>query len=914
MERKEKMTWTKEMGGANMVNDIKLTDIFDIELLQELQDNYFATTGISCGISDPNGVAITEHRSCNRLCKDFIKKSPVGLARCQECDKRGTEMVKDKGETIIYTCHAGLLDFTAPIVVEGQLIGCFLGGQVLKEKMDEEQARKTALEIGVDPEKFIEYAKELPIYTVEQLRTSANFLYSIGNMLSHMAYKKYHIQLANTQIEREANMKSDFLANMSHEIRTPMNAVIGMAEMALREDLPPTAREYINQILTAGNSLLTIINDILDFSKISAGKMDINMVEYEPVSSINDISNIIMTRIGKKNLELIVDYDPNIPNQLMGDNIRIKQVVMNLANNAVKFTREGRVCVKVSYTKKSDREVVLHFSINDTGIGIKEEDLEKLFQSFQQVDSKRNRNIEGTGLGLAISKQLVTLMNGKIWVESEYGKGSTFSFEIPQFVLRESPSIEIDDVSQYVAVLCENQYINESLQREFDRFGIRHINVDSSNYPDILHEEEPDLCFIDYPLYSDEVRESVKNNEAITFVLMVGFDTAIDEKLPNLIVATKPIYSLNIASILNERNTYVGDDPTKGHEFTFIAPEADILIVDDNEVNLTVAAGLMKPLQMNIDTALSGREAIEMIKAKHYDLIFMDHMMPDMDGIETTHVIREKYEEYNNVPIIALTANAVEEMRSMFLCEGMNDFIAKPIELPFLLSKLRHWLPEEKIKMISPEAVTTDSLDDSDADESIPENVEGIDVELALHYLGSRKLFRETLGNFYKAIERKASALEAYYQSEDWEHFTIDVHALKSSSKQIGAAALSEMAEKLEKAGQESDIEFIKKNTDSLLRDYRRYQEILQPYFEEKTEEIAKPDSSAEILYPLFSSAREALDNLDMDEMEEVLAKLMEYRYPSQQQALCTQLQDAVDNLDSDACEEIILEWEKLLK
>lgn len=900
-----------------MANDIQLTDIFDVALLQELQDNFFETTGISCGISDANGVAITEHRSCNNLCNKIIKNSPVGLERCQQCDKQGTEMVKDKGETIIYTCHAGMLDFAAPIVVEGQLIGCFLGGQVLQEEMDEELARKNALEIGVDPEEYLAAARELPVCTYERLRSSANFLYCIGNMLSHIAYKKYHIQLANREIEREANMKSDFLANMSHEIRTPMNAVIGMAEMALREKLPPAAREYINQIKTAGNSLLTIINDILDFSKISAGKMDINMVEYEPLSSINDITNIIMTRIGAKNLELIVDCDPNIPYQLMGDNIRIKQVVMNLANNAVKFTREGRVSVKISYTQKSEREIILHFSVNDTGIGIKEEDMEKLFQSFQQVDSKRNRNIEGSGLGLAISKQLVTLMNGQIRVESEYGKGSTFSFDIPQLVLQDRPSIEIEDSSQKVAIMCENEYVKESLQRDLGRFGITYFVKEPSSSMEVLQEEKVDVCFVDFPLFANEVREFVEQNSSITFVLMVGFDTSIVYNIPNLIVVKKPIYSLNMGAILNHKNLYVDYDPSQKQEFTFIAPEAEVLIVDDNEVNLSVAAGLMKPLQMNIETALGGKEAIEKISQKHYDLIFMDHMMPDIDGVETTHIIRRFHEEYNDVPIIALTANAVEEMRSMFLCEGMNDFLAKPIELPVLLSKLRQWLPEEKIQMVSAEDMMTDAVDEAEAScpsEKIPKNIDGIDVPLALHYLGSEKLFWEILRDFYKAIERKADALESFYQMEDWEHFTIDVHALKSSSKQIGAVTLSEMAEKLEKAGREKNIEYVKENTTDLLEEYRRYVDILQPYFDTEIRETPKKDFSPEILHSLFSAAKEALDNLDMDEVEEILATLQQYDYSPQQQALCTRLSDAVDNLDASTCEDVIEEWERLLK
>lgn len=332
-----------------MEEKLKLTDIFSIDLLQELQDSFFLSNGISVGISDQNGVAITKHCSCNPFCSEYTKKTAEGLKRCQECDKQGAAMAAKKGEPILYNCYAGMLEFAVPIVVDGHTLGAFHGGQVTDCALDEKVIRELAADLGLDEEEYLEAARKTPIVDRKYMENSAAFLHTVGNIISHIAYKKYNIQLASSEIAQEAKMKSDFLANMSHEIRTPMNAVIGMAEMALREEMTPTARDYINQIKTAGNSLLTIINDILDFSKINAGKMDINMAEYEPLSIINDVTNIIMTRIGDKNLTLIIDYDPNIPTQLMGDSIRIKQVIMNLANNAVKFTKKGYVKVHFGY-------------------------------------------------------------------------------------------------------------------------------------------------------------------------------------------------------------------------------------------------------------------------------------------------------------------------------------------------------------------------------------------------------------------------------------------------------------------------------------------------------------------------------------------------------------------------------------
>ncbi len=279
----------------------------------------------------------------------------------------------------------------------------------------------------------------VPVIEKNKLENAALFLYTLTSALSSIAYHKYIMKEANIEIEKAANMKSDFLANTSHELRTPMNAVIGMAEMALREEMSPTAKNYLNQIKAAGKSLLTIINDILDFSKIESGKMDIVAGEYDPASLIYDVATIISTRIDRDDVEFVLDINPNIPRMLCGDMVRIKQIITNLANNAAKFTKVGQICLKYDYETVSADTINLLFSVSDTGIGIKPEDIGKLFKSFQQIDSKRNRNIEGTGLGLAISKQLVNLMNGDISAESVYGEGSTFSFSIPQKVVDADP-------------------------------------------------------------------------------------------------------------------------------------------------------------------------------------------------------------------------------------------------------------------------------------------------------------------------------------------------------------------------------------------------------------------------------------------------------------------------------------------
>lgn len=387
--------------------------------------------------------------------------------------------------------------------------------------------------------------------------------------------------------ERAAKVKSDFLANMSHEIRTPMNAITGMTEMILRGRLDEEQKEYAYQIKNASSSLLTIINDILDFSKIESGKMEIVEDEYELMSLLDDVGSIVKTRIGEKELKYIVHINQEIPHRLYGDDNRIKQMIINLANNAVKFTEEGAVTLSVDF-EKEEEQILLTVKVKDTGIGIKKEDMEKIFESFAQADSHRNRSIEGTGLGLAITKNLAELMHGTIQVRSVYNVGSEFSFTVPQRVIDWTPCASVD----YKSIR----------EREHE------------NYPH------------------------------------------------------------------------------------FTASQANVLVVDDNRVNLLVAEGLMQPFQIQVTLADSGKKALQLIKEYSYDLVFMDHIMPEMDGIETTKAIRKMPGEYyQKLPIVAFSANAVNNARELLLTGGMNDFVAKPVEVGELTRALLTWLPEEKV-------------------------------------------------------------------------------------------------------------------------------------------------------------------------------------------------------------------------
>ena len=890
-----------------MENEIYLNDLIDVETLQKIQDSFAKMTGIGTITTDANGVAITQGSGFSDFCMKCTRNSFIGNLYCEQCDRYGANMALEKGRSVTYTCHAGLIDFAAPIIVNDQLIGSFIGGQVLTEPPDFNKFVHYAFEIGVDPEEYVNAVQKVRLVTEEEINNATDFLYVFANVLSNIAYNKYLVNKANVEIEKAAKMKSDFLANMSHEIRTPMNAVIGMSEMALREDLPPVAREYINQIKVAGKSLLAIINDILDFSMIESGKMDIIPVDYEPMSLINDIANIIMTRIGEKEIELILDISPDIPFKLFGDNIRIKQILLNLLNNATKFTTKGKIVLKMDYVVLTDDKVDLRASIEDTGIGIKKQDLKKLFQSFQQVDSKRNRNIEGTGLGLAISKQLLTIMGGNISVESEYGKGSKFFFNLPQKILDAYPSIIIREPNSIFAVgLISNPYVKEQLNTDVTKLGVEYKDIVSEEELDLFYENKKMFLFIENPLFSETVENFILTHPQIIAVLLTDYHSTAKYNASNLLIVKKPLFTLNIATIFNQEKVHTDENISNDVDFDFIAPNAEILIVDDNAINLTIAEGLLEPLKMKVDTALSGKEAIAMISVHHYDIIFMDHMMPELDGVETTHIIRRFHAEYNDVPIIALTANAVDGTKEMFKKEGMNDFVAKPIELRILVSKVKEWLPVEKI-----ERVFQSQNNPQELEKKSDIVIGDLDVAYAIRLLGTENLFWKVLKDYYRVIDKKVKLIKSLEDQEDWVNYTIEVHALKSASKQIGAISLSEKAAAMEKAGNARDAKLIHKNTGEMLKQYFSYIPILEPFCVEEEENIEKKDITKESLLNYFFDIKTALDNLDMDVMDSIIQEMNQFAFSEPQERLFTQLKNAVDEFDVDTCISIIQDWEK---
>ncbi len=908
-----------------------ITDLISVDVLQKIQDAFSNMVGMAAVITDENGQPVTKPTNYSDYCWKYTRQTKRGKARCEQCDKYGALMTHDTGKPTFYTCHSGLIDFSAPIVANGKVIGCFTGGQVLTLPPNPETVRKVANVIHVDFDEYWEAAQKVKIVSQKRINSATQFLFTISSVISDMALGKYNaikageaIEKASKEVERAAQMKTDFLANMSHEIRTPMNAVIGMAEMALREDIPDVARSYIKQIKSSGRALLSIINDILDFSKIESGKMDIIPIEYDSMSLFNDVSNIIMTRIADKEVSFDLDITPSLPVLLYGDNIRIRQILINLANNAVKFTNQGFVRISVSFDKLGDDRIMLKISVTDSGIGIKEEDLSKLFESFQQLDSKRNRNVEGTGLGLAISKRLVHLMGGTISVESEYGKGSCFSFAIPQTVVNAEPAMQVKFPEHKVSLgLFTNKNHSLPFLRDSKRLGIEAMNspkqLNLENTWDavkIKYGENAELFvfFGEKLIQDDKAKAFIASHPEVTSVFIADFVSEVKLDIPNLRIVKKPLSCMNLSMIYNkEKISFTGTIDHDG-DTDFIAPDAWVLIVDDNTVNLTVAEGLLEPLKLKTVTANSGKEALRKVKEQSFDMILMDHMMPEMDGIEATEKIRAEHPEYKNVPIIALTANAVGNAKELFMKAGMNDFIAKPIEVRVLVSKIKNWLPKDKVKRVSGAEKEPVQAQEKDNPPLLDKNLVDLDTAAAIKLVGSEKIFLKILKEYYHLIPSKAASIQRHFDAAEWESYTIEVHALKSSSKQIGAIQLSDMAASLEKAGKEGDITYIKDHHAPALEKYKAYERILAPYCSEKdADKEQKKEYDTKVLREAFEQVRRASLDLDMDLLEEACKTLSGYRYPADQQELLTRLLTACDEIDMDLCANIVDEWDALV-
>jgi len=691
--------------------------------------------------------------------------------------------------------------------------------------------------------------------------------------------------LLQDEVLRTQKIKDDFVANTSHELITPINTITGMSEILLQENLSDAIHEEVLDIQMTGFELQNIVTDILDYAALEAKTLELNPRSYNITSTINDIMNMTVFQNREKNLELIFDCDPRIPRLLYGDEAQLRRVINNLIGNAIKFTNEGGVKVTVTFRDES-YGINLIVRIKDTGIGMDLNQQERVFNSFYQADTERNRRAEGMGLGLTISSELIKKMGGFMYVNSKVGEGSEFSFSIPQKVMDERPCIEIanpnkikvawyyganenvisirDDfvehikhISEYLKVSLQRYTSLTELKRKIKQNQFTHLIIGTNEY------------------YEDQ---DYFNELASDMPVILVVDRDIDVPINNNVhLLYKPYNAITLAELFNGGDLLIRPNKYLSLQ-RFEAPSAKVLVVDDNLMNLKVVEGLLKKYRIKIAAATSAEEAINIIDSKEFDFVFMDHMMPGMDGIECLHAIRNMQGNYyKNVPIIALTANAIAGSREMFLAEGFDDFVAKPIDNAILDQVLRKYIPSDK-QVNAQETTNTNKAQTSD---NIFENMPGIDGKTALTYCGgSIEDYIELANIYYETGLKYYDDLKNYYKQEDWKNYSIITHSIKSTSKTIGALQLSSLAYKEEMASKQLDIETINKYHDSLLTEYKRVLDMLgnNPKIIKKKETIKKTEAKELTKKELKEFATKLKDKMDTFETNAINEVINEYK------------------------------------